>query len=448
MRIVIIGVSRVAEYLINYFEKSKHDIVVIDKDKKVIDYITDKYNVTGICGSGASREVLQQAGVDCSNYVISLTPIDEVNLLASSMSKNMGAKFVISILEREELINDGEYIKNKFGIDYVIVPNHIISQKIASQICYNVAKKVSFLFDNRLVLSELVVTKDSFFNMKKLKDIKPMLDINFLIIGVIRNDKLIVPEGDFMLKAGDYIGILTTNDLMISFFEKLELFHNPIKSLFIIGGGLLGEEILRQIYDKNIKITMIDRDFERCQYLLNSYKGINVICADSTDVDVYEKLDISNKSAFVCTTGNDETNLLSAIIAKSYDVTENISIVKTKSYEQILKKTMLCLTISTSAIISQKILEKIFSRKGDGSNYYAFENEMLKTFIFDVPSDFKFLGIPLKEQRLKKEIIIGAILRDDKVIIPNGNDVILSGDKVFVLSQMHESINSIISIYR
>ena len=448
MRIVIIGVSRIAEYLINYFEHSKHDIVVIDKDKEVIDYITDKYSVTGICGSGASSDVLESAGVNCANYVISLTPIDEINLFASSMAKRLGAKYVISIIEGNEFGKDIERLKEQFEIDEVIIPNSIIAHKIVSQIRYNVAKKVTFLFDKKLILSELVVSKDSFFNMKKLKDIKPLLDINFLITGVVRNDKLIIPDGEFLIKEGDYVGILTSKELMNDLFSKLNLVHNPINSLLIIGGGLLSEEILKQMDDKRIKISIVDKDNERCQYLINKYNDINVINADAMDVEVYENMNISSRSAFVCTTDNDETNLLSAIIGRSYNVAENISVVKTKSYENILKRTMLCLTLSTSALISQTILEKIFSRKGDGTSYYAFGDEMLKTFIFEITKDFKYLGIPLKDQKIKKGIIIGAILKDNKVVIPNGTDVLLEGDKIFTLSQTQESIKSIMDIYR
>ena len=434
------GVSRAAEYLINYFEKTEHDIVVIDKDNDVIEYVTDKYSVTGICGSGASREVLQKSGVKYANYLVSLTPIDEINLLSSSMAKSMGAKHVICAVESQELIKDIEYIKSNFDIDDILVPNDLISQAIEAQVCFNVANKVSFLFNNRITLSEITVSFKSFFSGKRLQEIKPLLKIDFLVVGVLRDNKLIIPKGDFVIKEGDTIGIMTTNDKMLLLFSKLNLIHNPIKSAFIIGGGSLGEEVLNKLLKMNIKISVIDKNIEKCKYLLEKYKNVNVICANAMDVDIYDKLDISSKSAFVCTTGVDETNLLSSIIARGYDVSENITIVKTQSYEKILKKTMFGITISTPAIIAQKVLEKLFVLKNDDSHYYAFDSSMLKTYEFRIYEGFKFIGSPIKSHRYKKGVIIGAIQRNDEVIVPNGDEVLLLNDKIFVLAQAEENI--------
>ena len=330
MRIIIIGISNSCEYLINYLEKRNHDIVVIDKKIEKVEAITNQYSVTAICGSGASREVLLKAKVEYSDYVITLTSIDEINILAASMAKNLGAKYVIASLERRDLINDIDFIKNQFRIDYIINQNYLISNSIVSQACYNVAKKVSFFWDGKLILAELTINNDSIFLHKKLKDIKPLLDIDFLIIGVVRNNELLVPKGDFILDEKDTIGILSTNDKMTLLFSKLNLFHNPIKSIVLVGGGSLGEAILKRLIDSKLKISVLDSNFERCKYLLDKYPVINAINGNANDINSYKDLNISNNTTVVSTTGKDEINLLASIIAKSYNASEIISVVESR----------------------------------------------------------------------------------------------------------------------
>ena len=445
MRIIIIGISNSCEYLINYLEKRNHDIVVIDKKIEKVEAITNQYSVTAICGSGASREVLLKAKVEYSDYVITLTSIDEINILAASMAKNLGAKYVIASLERRDLVNDIDFIKNQFGIDCIINQNYLISNSIVSQACYNVAKKVSFFWDGKLILAELTINNDSIFLHKKLKDIKPLLDIDFLIIGVVRNNELLVPKGDFILDEKDTIGILSTNDKMTLLFSKLNLFHNPIKSIVLVGGGSLGEAILKRLIDSKLKISVLDSNFERCKYLLDKYPVINIINGNANDINSYKDLNISNNTTVVSTTGKDEINLLASIIAKSYNASEIISVVESRSYEEVLKGNALTVAISAPRVVAQNILENIYNNTNNinESHYYVFDNLFLKTFVFSISKDFKYISKKLMDIKFKKNLLVGAIKRKGYIFIPSGRDFLLKDDIIFVLSNSNENINSI-----
>lgn len=445
MRIIIIGISNSCEYLINYLEKRNHDIIVIDKKIEKVEAITNQYSVTAICGSGASREVLLKAKVEYADYVITLTSIDEINILAASMAKNLGAKYVIASLERRDLINDIDFIKNQFRIDCIINQNYLISNSIVSQACYNVAKKVSFFWDGKLILAELTINNDSIFLHKKLKDIKPLLDIDFLIIGVVRNNELLVPKGDFILDEKDTIGILSTNDKMTLLFSKLNLFHNPIKSIVLVGGGSLGEAILKRLIDSKLKISVLDSNFERCKYLLDKYPVINAINGNANDINSYKDLNISNNTTVVSTTGKDEINLLASIIAKSYNASEIISVVESRSYEEVLKGNALTVAISAPRVVAQNILENIYNNTNNinESHYYVFDNLFLKTFVFNISKDFKYIGKKLMDIKFKKNLLVGAIKRKGYIFIPSGRDFLLKDDIIFVLSNSNENINSI-----
>ena len=247
MRIIIVGAGKTAEVLIQYLEKTKHDVIVIDKNKDKIESITNSYSVNGVCGSGASREVLKAAGADTADVVISLTPVDEINLLACSMAKSIGTRFAVAEVERSELICDEQYLREKFGIDYILVPKDLVASSIADQIYFNAANRVDTFLDSRILLAEITIDSDSILADAKLKDVKPMLGSDFLILGVLRDDKLMVPKGEFVLKAGDAIGIIADKNEMTSLFSRVNLVRKPVRSVMMIGGGELGAALAGQL---------------------------------------------------------------------------------------------------------------------------------------------------------------------------------------------------------
>ena len=142
MRIIIVGSGRSCELLVRQMEKSEHDIIVVDKNREVVDAITDKYSVNGVCGSGASREVLLAAGADSADILISLTPVDEINLLACSMAKYLGTGYAAARITGEDLLKDVPYLLEKFSVDYILNPKQIFAEALAEQVFFNAVNRV------------------------------------------------------------------------------------------------------------------------------------------------------------------------------------------------------------------------------------------------------------------------------------------------------------------
>ncbi len=455
MRIIIVGAGKTAEVLIQYLEKTKHDVIVIDKNKDKIESITNSYSVNGVCGSGASREVLKAAGADTADVVISLTPVDEINLLACSMAKSIGTRFAVAEVERSELICDEQYLREKFGIDYILVPKDLVASSIADQIYFNAANRVDTFLDSRILLAEITIDSDSILADAKLKDVKPMLGSDFLILGVLRDDKLMVPKGEFVLKAGDAIGIIADKNEMTSLFSRVNLVRKPVRSVMMIGGGELGAALAGQLTKHRISVKLVDNDRSRCEELLEQLPKAKIIYGNGTDVALLDKEGIGKCDACVCTAESDEVNLLASLIAWSNGVNNIITKIQTSSYERVLRKVTINITISPDRIIAGKLLDYLLSLQKSSSDfgmsrYYSLGPEMLRISEFTIPVHFPKADTPLSgdEIRLKKGFIIGAIARGDKIIIPKGTDVMRVGDRVFVLSESRLEIESPMDIFQ
>lgn len=448
MRIIIVGGGKDAEILIQHLEKSNHDIIVIDKRKDVVESMTNRYGVNGVCGSGASREVLVSAGADTADILISLTPVDEVNLLACSMAKHFGTRYTVAEVERKELISDEAYLKEKFGIDYILTPKELVVSSVAEQIYFNSANRVEAFFDSNVLLAEIIVGKDSILADARLGDIKPMLKTNFLVFGVLRDDKLMVPKGEFVLKAGDAIGLIADKDEMTALFTRVDLVRKPVRSVMLIGGGDFGERLAGRLIKHRISVKLVESNRDRCEELMELLPKANILYGNGADVDLLEQEGIGKCDACICATGSDESNLLASLIAWTNGVDNIITTIHSNPYERVLRKVTLNITVSPDRIIAKKLLDYIQSLATDGrgemTRFYSLGPAMLKVSEFRIPVGFEKAETPLKsnEMKLKKGVIIGAVARDGKIIIPNGNDVIRDGDKVYVLSESHLEIRA------
>ena len=454
MRIIIVGAGKTAEVFIQYLEKSGHDVIVVDKSRDTVEAITDRYSVNGVCGSGASRQVLLSAGADTADVLISLTPVDEINLLACSMAKSIGTRYTAAQVERGELLFDGAYLKEKFGIDHVITPKDLAAGAIADQIFFNSANRVEPFLNSRVLLAEITVEKDSILAEARLSDLKPLLGVDFLVFGVLRNDKLMVPKGDFVLKAGDAIGIIADKREMTELFSRVDLVRKPVRSVMLIGGGEVGATLAERLTGRKISVKLVERDRGRCEQLLESLPKAKIIYGNGTDVELLDREGIGKCDACVCVTGSDETNLLATLFAWTNGVNNIITRIETAAYDRVVRKVTINITVSPDRIVAEKLLDYLQSlQKTDGdqgtSRYYSFGSAMLKISEFRIPAGFAKADLPLSrdEMRLKKGVIVGAIARNGGTIIPKGDDVIRAGDRIFVLSESHLELHTPLDLF-
>ena len=454
MRIIIVGAGKTAEVLVRHLEKTSHDVIVVDKSRDRIEEITNEYSVNGVYGSGATREVLLSAGADTADVIISLTQTDEINLLVCSMAKSLGTRFAAAQLERDELIADENYIKEKFGIDYVLTPNLLVCETIMDQVCFNSANRVESFFDSDVLLAEITIDKDSILADSELKSLKPMLGSDFLIFGVLRNDKLMVPRGDFVLKDGDSIGIIADKDEMLRLFEKVRLTRKPERSVMIIGGAELGESVAARLIKKHITVRLVESNADRCSKLAEKLPKAKIIFGNETDVDLLESEDIEKCDACICVTDSDETNLLSSLIAWTNGIDNIITRINSDSYDRALKKVTINITLSPERCITQTLLGYIQSignggKKNGASKYFSLGPAILKIDAFNIPVGFTKADIPLMSDgiHLKKGAIIGAVERGNRMFIPKGSDELRSGDRIYVISENHIGINALMDLF-
>ena len=156
-------------------------------------------------------------------------------------------------LDRDELTCDEAYLRGRFHIDYILTPKKLVAQEIAEQIFFNVANKVESLFDSRILMTEITVGKDSQLIDSTLNDLKPRLEVDFLVFAVNRGGRLLVPHGGFILQKGDVIGLVAAEQEMVRLFAKVGLSRKPVKHALLVGGGDVGELLARTLIAHGVR---------------------------------------------------------------------------------------------------------------------------------------------------------------------------------------------------
>lgn len=456
MKIIIIGLGQIGILLAQQIPKENHDAIVIDIDKEKIENSTNLYNINGICGSGASKEILMRAGAATADIVIAVTPVDEINLMACMVAKNCGTRYAIAKINQPELSKDNNYFTTEFKIDSIINPKLETAQEMYRQIRMPGELKADAYFSDaatiiRLRLTEKLVPAGGL----PIKEIKNVFGTDMLIATVTRDKKLYIPKGDFVMQSGDIVGIITADTAIPQIAERLGAAHKPVKHVMLVGGGTTAYYLGKKLIEDKKNVTILESDAKRCAELAELLPEANISYADGIDTDILLEEGLAKTDSCISMTGRDDANMVISMFAWSNGIKSIITRINTTAYEKLLNRVNIDITILPAVISANRILTFIrnlvvYNAKGnDIQCLYQLANGMAEATEFIAYDNCRNLGIAFKqpEFKLKKDILVATIIHQGQVIIPDGNSRIQSGDRVIVISKKGNGLNTLNDIF-
>ncbi|MGN1089219.1 MAG: Trk system potassium transporter TrkA, partial [Huintestinicola sp.] len=359
MKIIIVGLGKTGMLLADNLSRENHDVTVVDKSKEKIEAATDRYSVSGVCGSGASKSVLTKAGADTADAIIALMPSDEANLMTCMTAKNAGTRYAALRLQSPEFVNDREHLKKEFGIDHIVNPKRDTANEISRQIGLPGLVKADAFFSTDAVMLRTDVHKDNPLAGKALKDVRGIFDADMLMGCVKREEKIFVPDGSFIIEEGDTISIISPHGSLEKIVTKLGLVRKPVKNVFIVGGGTTGFYLAEKLLSEGKRVTILESCKERCIELSEQLPKASVAYAEDVDSDILIAEGIKNSDVCVSLTGEDEKNLVISLFAWSCGISSIITKVNIPSYERLLNKVKIDITVSPTVICSDMLMRFI-----------------------------------------------------------------------------------------
>ena len=440
MRIIVIGAGKVGYTLAEHLTEEEHDVTVIDKKEEVVERCSGSLDVICIKGNGANAKTLLEAGVDKANIVIASTENDESNMLACLIAKRLGAQYTICRIRDPEFNESQTLLQNELGIDVAINPERATALEISRLLRYPFAGSIESFARGLVEMVEFrAQEKDPFVGvmMKELTSKVPNLP-RVLYAMVERNNRVIIPDGNFIILPGDKVFVSGDMMMITEFFRFLGRYSQKIRSVMVLGGGRISYYLARLIVPIGIHVTLFELNEAKARSLSEQLPRVDVILGDGTDQDLLQEQGLSQVDAFVSLSNRDEENLMTALYASRSGVPKIIAKNSRMAYMDILNDLGLDSVISPQVITSSTILRYVRARENSNGTHierlYRLIEGKAEAIEFIARKGDPYIGIPLKDLNMKNGSIVSVIVRQGKIIIPFGNDHIEEGDHVIIVS--------------
>lgn len=429
MHVVIIGLGEVGRHLIRALEPDGHDIVAIDQSLAAVGYVDGKYDVATIRGYGASEDLLEQAGVSRADLVVAVTDHDEVNIVAALIAKQAGAKRVVARTQGVEFASSRQGLRYGFlGVDVTINPSVLVAQELVKIARSHGAVEVIDLSQDRIELVQVEITEKSKFIHRPLSSV-PLK--NALVAAIVRRGELFVPGGADNLLPEDRL-YLVGRPADLPTAEDLFTARRQAKRACIAGGGLTGEMVARSLLEDGAKVAIIESNAGRAEELKSSLpEEVDVVQGDATDTEILVNEEVGSYELFAAVTASDELNLMAALLARRMGATQTAAVVHKPESMAIYRQLGIDIVVSPRTVASDQILR--YGRRSHLKSLTKLQDGQAEVLEIDAIQGSRAVGTPLRQLNLPRGALISAIVHEDQVIIPRGDDQISVGDSVIVL---------------
>ena len=438
MNIIIAGCGKVGRALAEQLSREKHDITVIVRKQEAIQQITNIADVRGVVGNGASFEIQMDAGIDTADLMIAVTDADEVNLLCCLIAKKAGGCQTIARVRNPVYHHEIHHIKDELGLSMVINPEWAAAMEMARLLRFPSAIDIDTFANGRIELLRFQLEEQNPLCNNKIKDLHMLSRCEVLICIVERGNEVLIPSGEVELKAGDMISVVASPVNASRFFKTIGIETNQVKNTMIIGGGKISFYLAKRLLEMGIQVKIIEKDRDACERLCEILPKAMIINGDGTDRELLAEEGLAKAEGFAALTNMDEENVMLALYAKSMSKAKKITKVNRNTFDTIIGSLNIGSLIYPKHITSETILQYVRAMQNSiGSNVetlYRLVDGNAEALEFVIKGKSEVTDIPLQELQLKPHILVCAINRKGKIIIPKGQDCIQEGDSVVIIT--------------
>ena len=438
MKIVIIGDGKVGYKLAKQLSSEKYDIILIDNNEEKLRKSIERMDVFCVAGEGGSVEVQQRADVPHADLVIACTSTDECNMLSCLIARRLGARHTIARVRNPIYYKQIDFLKKDLHLSMVVNPELIVAGNITRLLLFPDASKVETFVKGRVELVEFPIHCGKLEGLS-LSELYARFQVQVLVCAVESGETVLIPDGDYILKAGDKLHIAASHQNMEQFFKKIALRKEKIKNAMICGGGRVAYYLASQLCNLGMNVKIIERNRERCEELCELLPQATIINGDATEHDLLIEEGIEKTDAFIALTGMDEENIIMSLFASKQSVSKVIVKINEDRRAMMIDELGLDSIVSAKTATADAILGYVRARRNSQCSanvetMYQLLDGRVEALEFIIKSENAYTGVPLKDLNLKVNNIIACIARGRKIIIPNGDDSIQVGDSVVIIT--------------
>lgn len=443
LNIIIVGCGKVGIAILRQLCKEGHDITIVDKNQQKIQTYANLYDVMGVVGNGASHSVQMEAGIENADLIIAVTDSDELNILCCTIAKQVGNCAAIARVHDPDYSSETSYLCEKLGLTMIINPELETAKEISRILNLPTALEVSSFARGQVEMIKIRLPENNMLDGMAVMDVGRRIisknkDAKVLLGAIERAGKVYIPDGSFILRAGDIVSIVSTSKNGKAFLDAIGFKTNRVKDTLIVGGGDVAYYLAQILINSGIDVKIIEVNKNRCEELSVLLPKATIICGDGTDEELLKEEGLDHTGSFVPLTGIDEENIFLTLHTRHMSNAKVITKINRSNFKDVINTLNLDSVLYPSLITSEAIIAYVRAKKNsmhsDIETLYHMFDSRAEAIEFSIDAESSVTGVSLKDLKLKKNLLIAFINRNGDIILPNGFDTINVGDTVMVVT--------------
>lgn len=442
-RFTVMGAGEVGFHVAQTLSQEGNDVTLIDSDPEKQPRIEEELDVSFVVGNGANLEVLQRAEVGSSELFIAVSSSEEANLVACLTAKHLGAERAVVRLETtEDLTIYRATYERLFSADMLLSPQILATNLILNHVLGHNTHDVDYLARGRIQLRKIGIQESSPLTQQRLRDVR-MPRASRIVAYIDFDGHVYVPTADSIAQPGHEALVVCATE-STSEVEELFAFEIRVPGTVVVAGATsMGVTVARSLAGQVRHVKLIDRDRRKARHLSEAHPEIEVLCGDATDQKFLRSENAGDAEAFIAATGHDDTNLMAGLEAEELGAGKIIVLVDRSETSRLWSRIGTIIPISARFLAAQRIRDYI--EHGYRANMISLEEGALRVVQRTIYPESPVAGATLAEINLPEALIVGAVVRGDKIFVPGPKDALLAGDQVVIFA--HESEASTVQLF-
>jgi trk system potassium uptake protein TrkA len=443
MKIVILGAGTVGYLIAEMLCRHEHSITIVDQDPINVRRINEELDARAILGSAAQSSVLFQAGIIGSDICLAVTGNDEVNIVAASMAKSMGARRAIARVYAPVFrdLSTFDY-QSHFNIDRILSLEHLTALELASSIRAPGALVVEQFARGDLQVQELTIGQEGKVTRNMIRDLG--LPSNVIIGSIQRQNRMWIATAEDQLEIGDKATVFCRPEDLTNVRTLFKSDIGKPRRVVIAGGGETGLHLARILEQERFKLMVIERDSDRCQVLANQLENASVIHSVATDPTTFEEQRVGNADVFVATTGDDEDNMVLCVRATDLGAKKTVAIIGRPDYARVIDRLGIDAAVSACDVMAKQIMS--YLNEGFVISKKKLPGGLINVIEVDVPANCPATEAAIADLGLPERCLIVAASKQDEVRVPGARDRLSANDTAILLVE-DDVMNAALAVF-
>jgi trk system potassium uptake protein TrkA len=438
LRIIIIGAGEVGYHIAQRLAVENKEVLVIDKSADALRKVAESSDVQTIQGSGSSPEVLEQAGIADADILLAVTDSDEINLICCFFANMLSRRVTKLARIRSSMYTNYKHLLtgDGVGITKIINPDEEVVNSVLRLMSVPGAVEINEFADGKIRLIGINLPDDSPVVGTRLTRLRETMgdDLRVVIAALVRGGELIIPSGADRIKQGDVVYFVCDIRDQEDVLERLGVSADPVREVMIIGGGNIGYKLAKALDNKFYHTRVLENRQKRCEFLSERLDRPIVLMGDSTDQEILREENIQDMDMVIAVTGDEETNILTCLLAKSLGAKRTVTRVNNFGYMPLIEPIGIDYVVCPRLSAINSLLHYI--RRGKIISTVSIKGEQAEALEAIAQEHSSIVGKAIKDLDLPRGCLVLCFQRKDEVVIPRGDTVIQPQDRLIIISTL------------